>query len=136
MNVPAGAKIPMLAIAAGPALSLRLDLHRELILRLARLESVQIAPSAPKGAVQIVHEGAAYAMPLSSVIDLGAEKARLAKEIDKCVKEIESIDKKMSNPNFVDKAPPEVVEENRERRIAFVERQEKLNAALRQISDS
>ncbi|OFX05147.1 MAG: valine--tRNA ligase [Alphaproteobacteria bacterium RIFCSPHIGHO2_12_FULL_63_12] len=134
MNVPAGAKISMMAVGADAQGSLRIDANRELISRLARLDEIHFAASSPKGAVQIVHEGAVYALPLAGVIDIEAEKARLRKEFDKCAKEIETIDKKMSNPNFVDKAPPEVVEENRERRIAFVERQEKLAAALTQIS--
>ncbi|MFN0023720.1 MAG: valine--tRNA ligase [Parvularculaceae bacterium] len=134
MNVPAGAKIPMTAIAPDAAISLRVDLHRDLIARLARLDPIATAPSAPKGAVQVVHEGGVYALALAGVIDIGAEKARLAKEIEKCAKEIDTIDKKMSNANFVDKAPVEIVEENRERRIAFVERLNKLSAALAQIS--
>jgi valyl-tRNA synthetase len=136
MNVPAGAKIPMAAVAAGPEISLRIDLYRDLIARLARLDPVGVAPAAPKGAVQVVHEGGVYALPLAGVIDVAAEKARLAKEIDKCVKEIDAIDRKMSNPDFVERAPAEIVEENRERRAAFGERREKLSAALAQISES
>ncbi|MFN3960616.1 MAG: valine--tRNA ligase [Parvularculaceae bacterium] len=136
MNVPAGAKIPMAAVAADPEISLRIDLYRDLIARLARLDPVSVAPAAPKGAVQVVHEGGVYALPLAGVIDVAAEKARLAKEIDKCVKEIDAIDKKMSNPSFVERAPAEIVEENRERRVAFGERREKLAAALAQISES
>jgi valyl-tRNA synthetase len=136
MNVPAGAKVPMAAVAAGPEISLRIDRYRDLIARLARLDPISVAPLAPKGAVQVVLDGGVYALPLAGVIDIAAEKARLAKEIDKCVKEIDGIDKKMSNPNFVDKAPVEIVEENKERRIAFVERREKLLAALKQISEA
>ncbi len=136
MNVPAGAKAPMAAVAAGPEISLRIDRHRDLIARLARLEPVSVAPSAPKGAVQIVHEGGVYALPLAGIIDIAAEKARLAKEIDRCAKEIDGIDKKMSNAQFVERAPAEIVEENRERRTAFSERREKLAAALQQISES
>ena len=135
MNVPAGAKVPMAAVAAGAEISLRIDRNRDLIARLARLEPISVAPSAPKGAVQIVHEGGVYALPLSGIIDIAAEKARLAREIEKCVKEIVGIDKKMSNAQFVERAPAEIVEENRERRIAFSERCEKLSAALRQISE-
>lgn len=136
MNVLAGAKIPMLAIGADAEASMRIDLHRELIARLARLDELHHAGATPKGAVQIVHEGATYALPLAGIIDIEAEKSRLKKEIDKCDKEIDGIDKKMSNPNFVDKAPVEIVEENRERRVAFVERQKMLVAALAQISEN
>ncbi len=136
MNIPASAKIPMLVIAAAPATAARIDAHKELIARLARLEPVSVAPSSPKGAVQIVHEGSVYALPLIGVIDIAAETARLGKEIEKCAREIEAIDKKMSNASFVEKAPPEIVDENRERRIAFAERREKLAAALAQLSSA
>jgi len=136
MNVPAGAKIPMIAVAAGPAASLRLDLHRDLIARLARLDAIHLAGDAPKGTVQIIHEGGVFVLPLAGIIDLEAEKARLRKEIDKCDKEIDGIDKKMSNASFVERAPIEIVEENRERRVAFSERREKLAAALQQISQA
>jgi len=136
MNVPAGVKIPMVAIAPDASVSLSLDLYRDLIARLARLDSVHVAPDAPKGAVQVVHEGGVFALPLAGIIDMDAEKARLKKEIDKCDKEIDAIDKKMANKNFVERAPAEIVEENRERRISFSERKEKLAAALAQISAS
>ena len=136
MNVPAGAKIPMVAVGSDAAVSLRLDLNRELIARLARLDEIHLSAAAPKGAVQIVHEGGVFALPLAGVIDIAAEVARLAREIEKCDKEIETIDKKMANKSFVERAPVEIVEENRDRRIAFVERREKLVAALAQISES
>jgi valyl-tRNA synthetase len=134
MNVPAGAKIAMLAIAPDAETGRRLEAYRDRISWLARIESQSVAKAAPKGAVQIVHQGAVMALPLEGVIDFAAERARLAKEIEKCGKEIDAIDKKMSNASFVEKAPPEIVEENRERRIAFSERKEKLSAALRQIA--
>jgi valyl-tRNA synthetase len=135
MNVPAGAKIPMIAVAPDAGVSLRLDLYRELIARLGRLERIGVEAGAPKGAVQIVHEGGVFALPLAGIIDIEAEKARLAKEIDKCAKEIDAVDKKMSNPNFVERAPSEIVEENRERRAATSERRDKLSAALKQIAE-
>lgn len=136
MNVPAGAKIPMVAVGADAAASLAIDTYRDLISRLARLDEIHLAAASPKGAVQIVHEGGVFALPLAGIIDIEAEKARLRKEIDKCDKEIDGIDKKMSNPNFVERAPAEIVEENRDRRFAFSERKEKLGAALKQISEA
>ena len=135
MNVPAGARIAMLAVAPDAETARRLDAYRDRIGWLARIESQGVAQSAPKGAVQIVHQGAVMALPLEGVIDFAAERARLAREIEKCGKEIDAIDKKMSNASFVEKAPPEIVEENRDRRISFSERREKLAAALTQISE-
>ncbi|CAK9042042.1 Valine--tRNA ligase (Valyl-tRNA synthetase) (ValRS) [Durusdinium trenchii] len=104
MNVPAGAQIEMLQ-----------------------------ADEAPKGAVQIIHEGATFALPLGDVIDIAAEKARLTKEIDKATKEIAGIEKKLANKNFVDKAPAKVVEEQHTRRAGFEEQVEKLNVALQRL---
>ena len=56
---------------------------------------------------------ATIALPIGDVIDLDAEQARLAKEIDKVEKEISGIDKRLGNEKFTARAPAEVVQENR-----------------------
>lgn len=58
-------------------------------------------------------------LPLAGAVDLDQERARLTKERDKLVKELEGISRKLDNPGFVAKAPPEVVAKERERRIAL-----------------
>lgn len=133
MNVPAGAQIEMLQVGDDASVSARLGAHDALIKRLARLSSIDRAAEAPKGAVQVIHEGATFALPLGDVIDIDAEKARLTKEIDKAAKEIAGIDKKLANKNFVDKAPAKVVEEQHTRRADHEEQVEKLNAALARL---
>ncbi len=133
MNVPAGAQIEMLQVGDDANVWERLGAHDALIKRLARLSSIDRAVEAPKGAVQVIHEGATFALPLGDVIDIDAEKARLTKEIDKAVKEIAGIDKKLANKNFVDKAPAKVVEEQHTRRADHEEQVEKLNAALTRL---
>ena len=59
--------------------------------------------------------GATLALPVAEFIDLAAETARLAKEIAALAADIERTAKKLANPDFVARAPEEVVEENRER---------------------
>ena len=59
------------------------------------------------------------ALPLAGVIDMAAERARLEREIEKAKAEISKVDAKLGNESFVAKAPPEVVEENRERKADF-----------------
>ncbi|MBI1364965.1 MAG: valine--tRNA ligase [Alphaproteobacteria bacterium] len=130
MNVPAGARIPFAVIGAGDQ---RLKVHEEAFLRLARLSSVTTVKEAAKGAVQIVHDGQTFALPLAGVIDIAAERARLEKEIAKAEIEIGRIDKKLSNKNFVEKAPEEVVEEQRERRAEYEAQREKIAAALERL---
>ena len=66
--------------------------------------------TAPKGAALIVAGEATAALPLEGVIDMGAERARLAKEIGRAESEIAKIDAKLGNAQFVAKAPEDVVD--------------------------
>ncbi|MEZ5892074.1 MAG: class I tRNA ligase family protein [Parvularculaceae bacterium] len=134
MNVPVAAKIPLVFVG-GEADQARLMRHEEVIMRLARLSEMTASTAAPKGAVQIVIGSAIAALPVADFIDIAAEKSRLAKEKDKAEKEIAGIDKKLANKNFVDRAPPEVVEEQHSRREGYAAQLEKLNAALARLKD-
>ncbi len=69
-------------------------------------------------------------VPLAGVVDMGAEKTRLEKELAKAIKEAEGIEKKLGNASFVDRAPPEVVETNRTRLAEHRERATRLEAAI------
>ena len=135
MNVPAGAKVPLAAVALGDGEKARLATHEGVIARLARLSGISQAGEAPKGAVQIVHDGAVFALPLEGVIDIAAEKTRLEKEVAKAGDEIARIDKKLANKSFVERAPAEVVEEQRERRAGYEEQRVKFEAALEKLKE-
>ncbi|MDZ4382731.1 MAG: valine--tRNA ligase [Parvibaculum sp.] len=116
MNVPAGAKIALLIKGASAANVARLERHRDLIQRLARLATVDIASEAPHGAVQLVLDEATLILPLAGVIDLDAETARLRKELGKLADEVKKIDAKLGNAKFLAGAPDHVVDEQRERK--------------------
>jgi valyl-tRNA synthetase len=134
MNVPPAAKIALVAAGASDDTERRLEAHGELIRRLARIQSIRLLDGVPpKAAVQIVLEEATYFLPLGDVIDIVQEQARLRKEIEKLDGEVGKLDKKLSNENFVARAPVEVVEENRERRAEYVSARERLAAALRRL---
>ena len=133
LNVPAGAKVPMTLVGASAETQQRLATYQSLIERLARLESVTIAETPPKGAVRIVLDEATACLDVAALIDLKAEIARLEKEIARLKGEIAGIDKKLSNEQFVAKAPPEVVEEQHERRAAAEAAIIKLGDALAQL---
>ncbi|MGE0852154.1 MAG: valine--tRNA ligase [Hyphomicrobiaceae bacterium] len=133
MNVPAGARIPLVLVGASAALRGRAEHHEETIKRLARLDDVSHAKAPPKGSAQIVLGETIAALPLAGVVDMGAERVRLGREIEKARGEIRKIDAKLGNADFVAKAPPEVVEESRERRVDFEATLTKLQAALKRV---
>jgi valyl-tRNA synthetase len=133
MNVPAGAKTPLVMVAASKAVRARAEAYEETIKRLARIDALSFAKAAPPGSAQIVLGETTVALPLAGVIDMGSERTRLVREIEKSKAEIKKIDTKLANENFVAKAPPEVVEENRERRADFEATMRKLQAALKRV---
>ncbi|WP_174718511.1 valine--tRNA ligase [Azospirillum humicireducens] len=135
MNVPPAAQIE-LKLKDPNAVSLqRLDTHRDLILRMARLSSAEpLQGDVPKSSVQAVLDETTLVLPLEGIVDLDKEKARLSKEIDKLTGEIKKIDAKLSNEQFVAKAPEEVIEEQRDRREAADQARDKLQKALEMLA--
>ncbi|MBI1778915.1 MAG: valine--tRNA ligase [Proteobacteria bacterium] len=134
MNVPAGAVIRLQVKGASSETLMRLATYGDLVRRLARVEEPQAVEGAfEKGSVQLILEEASFALPLAGVIDLAAERVRLAKEVDKLTGEIDKSEKKLGNESFVAKAPPEVVEEQRERLMEANQVRAKLQQALRHI---
>lgn len=124
----------LLLIGADDALKARATRWDETIRKLARLSHIGFAEAAPKSSAQIIVRGGVAAMPLEGVIDLGAERARLAKEIGKLEGEVKKLDAKLANEGFLAKAEEEVIDEHRERREETAARVEKLNAALTRLS--
>ena len=133
LNVPAGAKLKLLVIGGNDVTTTRLATHGAAIERLARIESIEAATSAPKAALQIVVGEATYALPVGEVIDLKVERVRLQKEIKKLADEIAKIDAKLGNAAFVSRAPEEVVEEQRERCQQAEQTRARLSTALERL---
>ncbi len=131
VNVPPGAQIPLRLKDASPLALLRLDRHRDLVLRLARLsDAAPLDGDVPQGAVQAVIEDATVVLPLAGIVDLDQERVRLLKEIAKLDDEVAKIDKKLGNPDFLARAPEEVVDEQKARRDDAQEALSRLRGAL------
>ena len=133
MNVPAGAKIALLIKDASAESLARLERHRSLIDRLARLSSVDVATEIPHGAVQLVLDEATLILPLADVVDLKAETARLRKELGKLEDEVKKIDAKLGNAKFLAGAPEHVVEEQHERKAEAQAAMAKFTDALKRL---
>jgi valyl-tRNA synthetase len=134
MNVPAGAKIPLQIVGADDATQSKVDTHSAAISRLARIETIDLSETVPEGAAQIILGEATFALPLGDVIDLGAEKARLSKDIAKLEDEIGKVEKKLSNEQFISKAPQSVIDDQRKRRDEAADRKNRIAAALARLS--
>ena len=100
--------------------------------RLANASEVTVTADAPadvNGLVSVVTSAAKLYIPLAELVDLDAERARLAKEIEKAEKYLAGIEKKLSNEKFVSKAPEAVVQRERDN-------MEKTRALIAQLRDS
>jgi valyl-tRNA synthetase len=131
MNVPASAKTQLDVMAADETTRTRLQKFDEIIRRLARVEAVEYVTDAPKGAVQFVMGGVTFALPIADIIDLDRERVRLEKEIARLRGDIQKIDQKLANDDFVAKAPEEIIVEQRARRAEAEAVAAKLSAALK-----
>jgi valyl-tRNA synthetase len=133
MNVPPSAKPPLAFVAPDAVTAERIARHRDLILTLGRVSEVNSAEAAPAGAVTFVSGGTTAALSLAGIIDLTAERARLEKEIAVFESDIGHVNKKLGNPNFVSRAAPEVVDEQRAKLAEAEEGKVKLQAALARL---
>ena len=135
MNVPAGAKIPLLLTGADAGATERLARNRDVILTLARLTSADAAAAIPKGSAQFVLNEAVVALPLGDVIDFARERARLEKDLKKAEDEIARFDAKLGNEQFVAKAPEDVLEEQRTKRAEAQALAQRLREAVARLSE-
>jgi valyl-tRNA synthetase len=135
MNVPPGARPPLTFVAPDAATSDRATRHRDLILTLARVSEVASADVAPTGAVTFVSGGSAAALSLAGIIDLTAERARLTKEIAAFESDVGHVMKKLGNPNFVERAAPAVIDEQRAKLAEAEAGKARLEAALARLAD-
>jgi valyl-tRNA synthetase len=131
MNITAA--IPLVLAGASAETKARAERWSEFIKRLARVSDISSAAAPPQGSVQLVVRGETAALPLKGVIDIAAERARLGKEMQKADADIARVDAKLNNPNFMARAPEEVVEEEKEKREEAVARKAKIAEALERL---
>ena len=133
LNIPPGARLTVHVRDASDATRARLDRQAPALARVGRIEQVSTDPAPDGSAAQIPVDEATYVIPLEGVIDLDAEKARLAKSLETAEKEATSLDKRLSNPQFVEKAKPEAVEKARADHAEKTAEAERLKAALERL---
>ena len=129
MNVPPSKKSTLYIVTD------KQDVFRQgqaFILKLAYADQLVVGNTAPDGAddmVSCVTHDAKMFMPMDQLVDLEKELQRLEKELTKNRKNLEGVEKKLSNPGFLAKAPEQVVAAEREKA-------EKLGALIQQLEES
>jgi valyl-tRNA synthetase len=136
MNVAPATLVPLALVDVELATRVRADAWTDIIKRMARLSDIEFAESMPANAMQLVVRGETAALPLKGIIDVAAEKVRLAKEMAKVEADVARIDAKLGNADFIKRAPEEVVEGEREKRDEAEVRRSKLLAALERLKSA
>ena len=113
MNIPPNESIKIIINDASNTDSRRLESLGSFILNLASVESItqkDTSDDIPKSAFALLNQMKIY-IPLEGLVDIEEEKARLEKKLVKLNQELKSVQDRLSNNTFVEKAPTEVVEE-------------------------
>ena len=135
MNVPAGAKVPLVQVAISPAGEAALAANMAQIKQMARITEVTQVPEMPKGAITITAPQATFGLPLADIIDVAAEKMRLEKSMGKLAKELGGLRGRLNNPKFAISAPPEVLAETQANLEAREEEEAKIATALARLEE-
>jgi valyl-tRNA synthetase len=134
MNIPPSIKTPVLLENAAPETWACARRWEEPASRLARISEIALSDGTPNpGSAQIILGEATIILPLAGLIDLDAERARIERDRTRATAELEKVLRKLENSDFVARAKPEVVEENRERERRFREEIERLTQALARL---
>ena len=136
MNLPASAKLHIYLkdMSAGSLKSIT-DMQN-LICSLARLEKIEPfgkTQEISKDMVQNVFKEGAILLPLKGVVDFAAERERLNKELETLNHNLEGYARKLSNQSFVERAPANVVAEEKRRQSEALENKAKVEEALARI---
>ncbi len=134
-NVPPSWSVPVEVRIADDATRATVDRYRALIENSARVTMNLQVSGGPveNSAKEIIRDVAELVMPLAGLVDVEAEKARIGRDIVKADKDIAFLAKKLENPQFLERAPEEVVAEHRGRLAEEERRKLRLQDALAQL---
>ena len=135
MTIPPGKLLPLLLRKGSEQDKKYYETQKHLLLTLAKLSSCEwLTPDAtpPQSATAFLGELEIF-IPLAGFIDKEEEQARLKREIEKIVKDLNTIEIKLTNPQFIDKAPFPVVEKERIREQNLRQTLNKLENQLKNL---
>ena len=130
LGIPWTATLNPIVIGCDPGLTELLQDGRETFARLAKIGSPTTQDTVPANSAQIVVRDATLAFALEGVIDLAAERARLAKAVAAAEKERDALAGRLGNASFIERAKPDAVAKARADHADKAAEAERLKAAL------
>lgn len=137
MNISPAKAVPLIMHNGSETDKRRYEDNQNFLMSLAKLESIDwknAGDTLPVAATALVGN-MDLLIPMAGLIDVNAEKARLNKEVEKLSKEQQRISGKLSNANFVDKAPEAVVAKEKEKLAEVESALNKLKAQVAQLDN-
>ncbi|MBF23300.1 MAG: valine--tRNA ligase [Pusillimonas sp.] len=128
MNISPAQRVPLVARGEPAALAR----NHAYLSALAKLSEVDIVDALPELGAPVQVVGTTELM-LRVEIDVVAERARLGKEIERLTNEISKANTKLSNDNFVQRAPEAVVQQEKDRMAQFTETLEKVKVQFNKL---
>ncbi len=116
LGIHPGAKVEVIAFAHTSEAEALLETHLPEISNLARVTSIttmEAGEEKPSGAASLIFEDLEMFIPLKGLVDIKEELAKLQKDEAKVMKDLKKSEAKLSNKNFTEKAPAEIVEKER-----------------------
>src|SRR5699024_1933875 len=140
VDTPMSKPITLLIHAETDAVVEELKANQHYLERFCNPEQLTIAQTLdiPEKAMTAVVTGAEIYLPLEGLIDFDKEIARLEiarleKELEKWQKEVDFVQKKLANKNFVEKAPEKLVSEQREKEVEYLDKYNRVKARLEEL---
>jgi valyl-tRNA synthetase len=135
VNTPMSKKVKMMVKAKDENINNILEKNRAYIERFCNPEELLLGTdlTTPDKAMTAVVTGAEIMLPLEGLINLDEEIARLQKEWDKLNKEVERVQKKLSNEGFIKKAPAKVIEEEKAKEQDYTEKRTAVELRINEL---
>jgi len=133
MNVPPSRKTHLIIVTDKAA---AFESGTAYICKLAYAETVAVTaadPASTDGMVSVITDNARMFMPMAELVDIEKERERITKELENAQKQLASQDAKLSNQNFVSRAPEAVVNTEREKKAKLEALIDNLNESLKNL---
>jgi valyl-tRNA synthetase len=134
-NVPPGKPISIRLTDVHAVLEQCLAAEERAVRRMAKVGSIERGAAAGGGGAHaVLRGGAELFIPLAEMVDVAVERERLQKELDRVEGMLRGVEGKLSNEQFTDRAPAEVIEKEREKATNFRDQRDRLSSKLKSLA--